>query len=304
MRVLITGAASGFGLALARRLCALGHDVIATDRDLRALRAALGGELPTSSLRRMDVTDTDDVATVAGEVGDVDVLVNNAGYAVFAAQGEAELSAVGEMFATNVLGVARVTQAWLPGLRARGGTVVQLSSVAGRMVFAESGFYAASKHAVEALSEALFLENRPWGLRVVVVEPGSFDTGFLARAQQASRPRDPSSVHADQHARWDACREAVLEPPQSPALVVEAIVDALVGSRAGAPFVRVPVGADAARILSLREELGEAGWMAMMGTRYGDAPMPDDPVGTPDAPGPKAELARALGHFDVAPRGR
>jgi NADP-dependent 3-hydroxy acid dehydrogenase YdfG len=299
MRVLITGAASGFGLALARRLVALGHDVIATDRDLAALRAALGAVLPSASLRRMDVTDTDDVATVAGEVGDVDVLVNNAGYAVFAAQGEAELSAVGEMFATNVLGVARVTQAWLPGLRARRGTVVQLSSVAGRMVFAESGFYAASKHAVEALSEALFLENRPWGLRVVVVEPGSFDTGFLARAQRASRPRDPASVHAEQHALWDACRDAVLEPPQSPSLVVDAIVDALVGERASSPFVRVPVGADAVRILGLREALGPQGWMGMMGSRYGAEPMPDDPVGTSSAPGPMAEVARGLGLADL-----
>ena len=102
----------------------------------------------------------------------VDVLVNNAGYAVFATQEEADLEQIRDLFDVNVLGPARTTQAFLPSLRDRRGVVVQLSSVAGRMTFPESGFYAATKHALEAMSHALLCEAGPMGVRVRVIQPG------------------------------------------------------------------------------------------------------------------------------------
>ncbi|MFM2160973.1 MAG: hypothetical protein RLZZ383_485, partial [Pseudomonadota bacterium] len=189
MRALITGAASGFGRALARRWAALGVDVLATDRDLEALLTA-HPDLPTA---RLDVTVPADIAAAVAWAGDVDVLVHSAGYAVFGTQAEADLDAVRAMFETNVLGMMAVQQAFLPGLLRRRGAAVILSSAAGRIVFAESGFYAATKHATEAFAEALFLENAHLGLRVIVIEPGNFATAFQDHARAHSRPRDPSS---------------------------------------------------------------------------------------------------------------
>jgi NAD(P)-dependent dehydrogenase (short-subunit alcohol dehydrogenase family) len=266
MRVVITGAGSGFGHALSRRLLARGDEVIAVDREPQGLPplVALGAVAEI-----VDVRDGDAVDALAARVlgaGPVHAVVNDAGYAVFGSQAEADLSEVAAMFETNVLGPARVTRAFLPSLRAHGGVVVQLSSIAGRLVLAESGFYAASKHALEAMSEALYLENLRFGLRVVVIEPGAFATGFSARAGRHSRPRDPSSPHAPDHAGWDRARGELVLLDQDPALVVDGIVAAIDG---GEGFVRVRVGLDAARWLAERERVGDAAWMAAMAGRFG-----------------------------------
>ncbi|HMV68047.1 MAG TPA: SDR family NAD(P)-dependent oxidoreductase, partial [Myxococcota bacterium] len=212
-----------------------------------------------------DVRDDAAVAELATAAGPVDVLVNNAGYAVFGSQAEADLGAIRELFETNVLGVARVTQALLPSLRARRGAVVNISSVAGRVVFPESGFYAASKHAVEAMSEALFEENCTFGLRVVVIEPGHFATGFQARAAAMSKPRSPDSPYAHLHALWDQRRGEALAVPQDPELVVDAI---LAGLASDEPYVYVEAGEDAPVLLRQRESLGHLGWMRAMRERY------------------------------------
>lgn len=237
-----------------------------TDQGLREhILADLGGVTGHLHTVSCDVRDDDAVAAAADFAGPVDVLVNNAGYAVFGSQAEASLAAVREMFEANVLGVARVTQALLPGLRARQGTVVNISSVAGRIVFPESGFYAASKHAVEALSEALYEENCSFGLRVVVIEPGHFATGFQARAAAMSRPRSPDSPYAHLHSLWDERRGEALAVPQDPELVVQAI---LAGLDSAEPFVRVEAGVDAPVLLRRRETLGNDGWMRLMRERY------------------------------------
>lgn len=269
MRALITGAASGFGRALARRWTALGVDVLATDRDLDGLVAA-HPDLPTFKL---DVTRHDDIMAAVAWADDVDVLVHSAGYAVFGTQAEADLDAVRAMFETNVLGMMAVQQAFLPGLLRRRGSVVVLSSAAGRIVFAESGFYAATKHATEAFAEALYLENAHAGLRVVVVEPGNFATAFQDHARAHSRPRDPGSFYAPRHARWDAAREAMLAKPQSPELVVDSILLALADPR---PFLRVAPGADAPALLAQRAALGDQGFMDWMTERFVGEPQPSD----------------------------
>jgi NADP-dependent 3-hydroxy acid dehydrogenase YdfG len=269
MRALITGAASGFGRALARRWAALGVDVLATDRDLEALLTA-HPDLPTA---RLDVTVPADIAAAVAWAGDVDVLVHSAGYAVFGTQAEADLDAVRAMFETNVLGMMAVQQAFLPGLLRRRGAAVILSSAAGRIVFAESGFYAATKHATEAFAEALFLENAHLGLRVIVIEPGNFATAFQDHARAHSRPRDPSSAYADRHAVWDAAREAMLAPPQSPELVVDGI---LAGLADGRPFVRVAPGTDAPALLAQRAALGDDAFVAWMAERFVGPAVPTD----------------------------
>ncbi len=260
LRVVVTGAGSGFGAAVAERLLQAGHAVVGTDVDPQAVRAALGSSSELTALR-LELREPGGVASAGraiAEAGPVHALVNNAGYAVFGALDDADLDAVAAMFDANVLGQVRVTRALLPALRATRGTVVYLSSVAGKIVFAESGFYAASKHAVEALAEATYVENAAYGLRVVVVEPGAFQTGFAARATAASRPRPEHGVHAHQYAAWDATKRAMLEAPQPASLVAEAIVDAL---SEGPPFQRLAVGVDAQRIVAERGAVGDDAWV-------------------------------------------
>lgn len=295
----VTGAASGFGYALVCRLLEKGERVFATDVHVEGLRERLLARHPESGDRLkvhyLDLAGRHSIFEAVREALDwapVDVLINNGGYAVFGSQGEADLEAIARMFSVNVTGLAAVTQALLPSLRERAGTIVQLSSVAGRMVFPESGFYAASKYAVEALSEGLFIENCTFGLRVVVVEPGSFDTGFIARANAESLPRSQASAYAALHETWDERKMMTLESPQPPSWVAEAIVRSL---SEGPAFQRVRVGHDCERILSLRDALSVDAWVALSANQNG-ASLDVEGLLTPaevlDNRGDEASLAR------------
>lgn len=283
----LTGCATGFGRALARRLLAEGWRVVATDPLPAAIVDLAGDDLRVLPL------DLRDVASIRAAVGEalawspVDLVVNNGGYAVFGTQEEADLEAIRDLFDVNVLGAARVTQALLPALRDRAGTIVQISSVAGRMAFPESGFYAATKHAIEAMTEALYAETCTFGVRVRLVEPGSFATMFLDRARAASRPRAATSPYAHLHDLWDRRKLSVLEPPQDPELVVDAILASL---RDDAPFLRIPVGPDAQRILELRATLPPDAWPRLLGARNGG---PEGPFEPGDVLPPEAVLEGA-----------
>lgn len=272
----ITGCASGFGARLAARLLTLGWKVIATDPQVDRLDPLAHARCLRLAL---DVRQPDHVThavTAALAWSPVDLLVNNGGYAIFGTQEELDVEEMRDLFDVNVFGAARVTRALLPTLRDRAGTIVQLSSVAGRTVFPESGWYAATKYATEALSEALFQEACSFGVRMRVVEPGSFATNFLPSAIAASPARDASSPYAALHTMWDARKTAVLEPPQDPERVIDAIVQSLDDD---VPFRRVVVGPDAERMIALRELLGADSWSRLAGQRNGlDAPPYDGDV--------------------------
>ena len=266
----VTGCATGFGHALAVRLLAEGWRVVASAPHLEAWPETLGHPRPELSVHTVDVRDPAAIQRAADAAGDVDVLINNAGYALFATQEEGDVDAVRDLFDVNVLGPIRVTQALLPSLRRRRGVIVQMSSLAGRTTFAESGFYAATKHALEAISEALIQEVGPLGVRLRVVEPGAFDTGFLRAASQASMPPPSTSPYAALRTTWDQRREEVLAEPQDPTLVVDAILASLDDP---SPVQRLVVGQDARRILHLREALGPDAWWRLAADRAG-APHP------------------------------
>ncbi len=190
--VLITGATSGIGRDAATRFARAGWRVLATGRDPVKL-AALPSELVTIEL---DVSDAASVERASARVLErtdghgVDVLVNNAGYAEMGPLETIPLERVRAMFETNVIGLARVTRAFVPAMRGRGrGRVINLSSLLGRMTIPAQGPYAATKHAVEAMSDALRRELAPFGVHVVIVEPGSIDTAFADVAFGALRER-------------------------------------------------------------------------------------------------------------------
>lgn len=296
-RWVITGAASGFGREVAVRALRRGDAVVGVDLDAAGLRV-LSAEGPHLQVRPVDVRDPGGVASLAAEVlahGGVDVLVNAAGYGFFASQATASLDAVAALFDTNVLGAARVTQALLPGLLVAQGCVVQLSSLAGRVALPESGYYAATKHALEALSEALYVEHAGAGLRVRVIEPGAFATGFSERAARSSTPRAQEGAERARHAAWDGLRQAVLEPPQDPARVADAILREV--DVQGPGFRRVPVGGDAQRLMAARDLLGGDGWTLLLAACLEGAPPPPGVVASPTevlAAGERGPASRAV----------
>lgn len=190
--VLITGATTGIGRETALHLGRLGHRVFATGRKPEALAAleaeAKGGGLGVETFL-LDVDDEASIRAAGEEVTrrteghGLDVLVNNAGFGHLAPM---ELITDGDMrrqFETNVMGLVKVTQQFLPAMRARGaGKVINVSSMVGRMTLPLQGIYCATKHAVEALSDALRMELAPFGVRVTLVEPGAIRSQFGATA--------------------------------------------------------------------------------------------------------------------------
>ncbi|UHC17933.1 SDR family NAD(P)-dependent oxidoreductase [Methylobacterium currus] len=194
---LITGCSTGFGRELAKLVLARGWRAVVTARDAaRVADLAAGAEDRVLALP-LDVTKPDQVAAaVAGaqeRFGRIDILVNNAGYGYQASVEEGEEEKIRAQFDANVFGLFALTRAVLPVMRAqRSGHIINITSVAGLIGFPGSGYYAASKHAVEGWSDALAAEVGPRGLRVTCVEPGPFRTDWAGRSlvQTPSRIAD------------------------------------------------------------------------------------------------------------------
>ena len=182
---LVTGCSSGLGLVLAQVALRAGHNVIATSRNPSKTHDVVKSITSHSNGRwiPLDVTSSDLTSVVSEATslfGRIDVLVNNAGYSVLGALEDISDAAARAQFDTNVFGPLALTRAILPGLRAQGGgVIVNVSSIAGLSPMASSGLYAASKHALEAISESLASETAAFGIKVLIIEPGAFRTNFL-----------------------------------------------------------------------------------------------------------------------------
>jgi NAD(P)-dependent dehydrogenase (short-subunit alcohol dehydrogenase family) len=190
--VLVTGASSGFGQAIAAALAGAGHQVFGT---LRAPPSGRALGFPTLPL---DVTQDESVDACVREVirlaGRIDAVVNNAGMGIAGAIEDTTVAEAKAQFETNFFGLHRVCRAVLPYMRAqRRGHIVNMSSLAGRVPLPFQGLYSATKFAIEAYSEALRMELRPFGIGVAMIEPGDFATGFTAnrRMTAASTPSSP-----------------------------------------------------------------------------------------------------------------
>jgi NAD(P)-dependent dehydrogenase (short-subunit alcohol dehydrogenase family) len=181
----ITGCSTGFGMALARQAVEHGFRTVMTAREPAALAAFEATD--NVLVLKLDVTRPDQIAAAVkaaeARFGGIDVLVNNAGIGYFAAIEEGEDTEVRALFEVNVFGLARMTQAVLPGMRKRrSGCIVNFSSVGGLRAFPTLGYYCATKFAVEGLSEALWQEVEPLGLKVMLVEPSGFRTDWAGRS--------------------------------------------------------------------------------------------------------------------------
>ena len=179
---LVTGASSGIGRETALQLAKAGYRVIASARREGRL-TELANKTPDIIPRPVDLSDAEALERFCQEISSlsepVSILINDAGYSIRGAIEDVPLPAVRQLFDVNVFALIRITQACLPGMRRlRKGTIINLSSIVGKFPFPTGGPYAATKHAVEAISDALRTEVRPFGIRVVTVRPGVIATEF------------------------------------------------------------------------------------------------------------------------------
>jgi NAD(P)-dependent dehydrogenase (short-subunit alcohol dehydrogenase family) len=225
--VLITGVSSGIGLAAAKKFVARGGRVFGTVRNLQKADPIAGIELVEMDVRS-DASVAAGVLTVISRAGQLDVLVNNAGMNMIGAVEETMPAEAASLFDTNVLGVLRVSQAVLPHMREqRQGRIINVSSVLGFLPGPYMGVYAASKHAVEGLSESLDHEVRQFGIRVTLVQPS-----FTKTSLQANTPHVATLINAYDEERQRVTRSfaANVNRGDDPATVANTIVDAAFGA--------------------------------------------------------------------------
>ena len=253
---LVTGASSGIGEETARRLQGLGYTVYgAARRTDRLEKLAAEGVRPLA----MDVTDdasmTAGIARIIEEAGRIDVLVNNAGYGSYGAIEDVPIDEARRQFEVNLFGLGRLVQLVTPHMRGqKSGTIINISSMGGRLTTPLGGWYHATKYAVEALSDALRMELKPFGIDVVLVEPGGIRTEWAGIAADHLEETAEGSAYSDQiRAVAGSMRNESVQRRQSPPAVIANTVERIVTARR--PRTRYAVGFMAKPLITARRVL-------------------------------------------------
>ena len=240
--ILITGASSGIGLDAAQTFARQGHRVWAAAR-----RVELMEPLKNEGVHvlKMDVTDETSmqqgVETVIQAEGRIDVLVNNAGYGYFGAIENVPMTDARRQLEVNVFGLARLTQLVLPYMRKQGsGRIINTSSIAGKMAFYMGGWYNVTKYSVEAFSDALRMEVKPYGIDVVMIEPGAIKTNWGVIAAQHLKESSAGTAYEEAGTRWADNMEWFYQTNMlsSPAVITKAISRAVNSRRPKARYCR------------------------------------------------------------------
>ncbi|MFK3665713.1 oxidoreductase [Ochrobactrum teleogrylli] len=255
---LVTGASSGMGKSIAKRLIKDGYQVYVAARsvDKMADLADLGAQ-PL----RIDVSKDEEIVagveTILAQTGGVDVLVNNAGFGLYGPVEEIPLDEARYQFEVNMFGAARLTQLLLPAMREKkAGTIVNITSMGGKIYTVLGAWYHATKHALEGWSDSLRLEVEPFGIRVVIIEPGLIETGFGDAGQQGIAERSKNGP-------YEKIANGVVKSMQSsyghnrgtnPDVIAETVSKAIASSR---PKTRYVVGAYAKPMIWIRKWLGD-----------------------------------------------
>ena len=239
----ITGCSTGFGRELAKILLARGDRVAVTARDKTKVADLVEGYGQTALALTLDVANQREIEAAVEAArktfGRIDVLVNNAGYGYLAAVEEGDDADIRAMFDTNVFGLAAMTRAALPIMRAqKSGAIVNISSMGGFIGFPGSGYYAATKFAVEGMSESLSKEVAPFGIKVVIVEPGPFRTDWAGRSIKT--PKRPIEAYEETAiARRRQIQGISGSQPGDPVRAAEAIIATVEQAN---PPLRLPLG--------------------------------------------------------------
>lgn len=239
--VLVTGASSGIGRACAVQLAIDGDHVYGTSR-----RVAVDAP-PGVTMLPMDVTDEESIAAGVARIlntdGRIDVVINNAGTGIGGAIEDTTIADAKALFDTNFFGALRVCHAVLPTMRAQqAGTIINISSLAGRIGLPFQGMYSATKFALEGLTEALRMEVRPFRIRVVLIEPGDFRTGFTSNRRLTAPPDSPYQERMQRALHVAEADEMNGAEPEMVARLVERIL------RTPSPRVRYTVGGASQRM--------------------------------------------------------
>ncbi|KAK4508685.1 hypothetical protein PRZ48_002424 [Zasmidium cellare] len=260
--ILITGASNGLGLSLAKAALAANHKVLATMRTPSSAPTALTH--PNCTIHPLDVTSPTletDLEPCLATYGHVDVLINNAGYGYGGPLEDCDFDAARKMFETLFWGPMRLSKALIPHFRAQGGGhIVNITSTEGISGQPALSFYSASKHALEGASEALAGELAPFGIKVIIVQPGGMRTGFMEPGRMSSSP--VSKYYENTPADWVMTAVRGMDGKQSldPEKCARVILEAVQGGGEGwsmGEFLRLPLG---------REFLGRwEGKMEMVG---------------------------------------
>ncbi|PAE26367.1 SDR family oxidoreductase [Bacillus sp. 7894-2] len=263
----ITGCSSGFGILMAIELAKNGFHVLATMRKLDKSKILMEkadkeGALAQISIHELDITSSASIENFKSlllQLPSVDILINNAGYAGAGFAEEIPLDEYREQFETNVFGTIAVTQAVLPFMREQGsGTIINISSISGRVGFPGLSPYAASKFAVEGWSESLRLEVKPFGVNVVLIEPGSFRTGIWTTGKKIAEPSlkndSPYYPYMTKIQKYLEQGEPFYEDPM---IVAKKAVDII---REKEPALRYPVGKGVRTRIRLKHLLTWKAW--------------------------------------------
>ena len=265
---LITGASSGIGKATARLFQSKGWSVIATMRspdaetDLKTLDRVL--------VTRLDVTDPASIDAAVSEgiakFGRIDVLVNNAGYGAYGPLEVFSMDQIRRQFDTNVIGLLAVTKAVLPHFRARrSGTIVNISSIGGKITFPLGTLYHGTKFAVEGLSESLHYELEPIGVKMKIVQPGAIKTDFGGRSFDFANDESIQEYQGTVAAILEAV-ETMFEDAAEAEVAAEVIWNAATD---GTDTLRYTAGEDAREYIASRTALDDEAFIAGMKTRLG-----------------------------------
>ena len=255
---LVTGASSGMGKAIAKRLLKDGYRVYVAARSLDKMQdlAAAG-----AVALRMDISKDEDIVaavqTITLQSGGVDVLVNNAGFGLYGPVEQVTLDEARYQFEVNVFGAARLTQLLLPAMRdRRAGTIVNITSMGGKVYTVLGAWYHATKHALEGWSDSLRLELAPFGIRVVIIEPGLIETGFSEAAGQGILERSGHGPYAKLAESVAKSMTDAYAPGRGtdPKVIADIVGDAV---RSRRPRTRYAAGKYAKMMIWVRKWLGD-----------------------------------------------
>jgi NAD(P)-dependent dehydrogenase (short-subunit alcohol dehydrogenase family) len=266
---IVTGSSTGIGYETSLILARNGFLTYATMRNLNKsenIKSVATKENLPIRIKHLDVTDdvsvTNAIQSISSEAGRIDILVNNAGYGLNGAFEDLGMDEIKAQYETNVFGLIRTTQAVLPIMRRqRSGTIINISSGAGRFGFPTGSAYVSTKFAVEGLSESMSYELEPFGIKVAIVEPGVIRTNFGDGVIVAKKSQDPNSPYSPMMQRSAAGFEKMMKNASSPEVVAKVVLNA---TRDENPSLRYLAGSDVETWLGGKRKVADEEFYKMM----------------------------------------
>ncbi|MGN6346147.1 MAG: SDR family oxidoreductase [Candidatus Nitrosocosmicus sp.] len=266
---IVTGSSSGIGHEISLILARNGFTTYATMRNLQKgsdLKSIVQDEKLHLHFVQLDVTDENSVKkaiqTIYDEAGRIDILINNAGYGLTGAFEDLSLNEIKTQYETNVFGLIRTTQEVLPIMRKqRSGMIVNISSGVGRFGYPTGSAYVSTKFAVEGLSECMSYEVEPFGIKVILIEPGVIQTNFFNSSVLAKKSQDPNSPYAPLMKGIGNSIDKMMKNGSTPQYVAEVVLDAVTNEN---PKLRYLAGKDIEQLLEMKRKMSDEEFVNMM----------------------------------------